>query len=98
MELFKFYPLFDSFRFIEATFNRISQKFLLFSNKIYLLRNLISLYDIFKNFPDIKDIIENIMKIIETENEYLQNKEFDKLKENTVQIKNIIISSTIPKS
>ena len=31
------------------------------------------------------------MKIVETDNEYLQNKEFEKLKENIVQIKNIII-------
>ena len=91
MELFKFYPLFDSLKFIEATFNRINQKFLLFSNELYSLRNLISLYDIFKNFPDVKEIINNIMKIVETENEYLQNKQFDKLKENIVQIKTIII-------
>ena len=91
MELYKFYPLFDSLKSIEATLNRINQKLLLFSNELYSLRNLISLYDIFRNFPDVKDIINNTMKIIGTENEYLQKKEFDKLKENIIQIKNIII-------
>ena len=91
IELFSFYPFFNFLKFIEATFNRINQKFLLYSNELYSLRNLISLYDIFKNLPDVKEILKNIMKIVETENDYLKNKDFEKLKENIVQIKNIII-------
>ena len=90
MEIFTFYPFMDSLKFIEATFDRINQKFLLFSNELYSLRNLISLYDIFKNEPDVKDIIKNIMKIVGSDNEYLQNKDFNKLKENIVTIKNLI--------
>jgi hypothetical protein len=90
MEIYTFYPFFDSLKFIEATFNRINQKFLLFSNELYSLRNLLSLYDIFKSEPDVRDIMKNVMNIVENDNKYLQNKEFNKLKENIVELKKII--------
>jgi len=90
MEIYTFYPFFDSLKFIEATFNRINQKFLLYSNELYSLRNLLSLYDIFKSEPDVRDIIENVMNIVKNDNEYLQNKEFNKLKENIIELKKII--------
>jgi hypothetical protein len=77
-------------KFIEATFNRINQKFLLFSNELYSLRNLLSLYFIFKSEPDVRDIMKNVMNIVENDNKYLQNKEFNKLKENIVELKKII--------
>ena len=90
MEIYTFYPFFDSLKFIEATFNRINQKFFLYSNELYSLRNLLSLYDIFKSEPDVRDIMKNVMNIVENDNEYLQNKEFKKLKENIVELKKII--------
>ena len=90
MEIYNFYPFFDSLKSVEASFNRINQKFLLFSNELYSLRNLLSLYDILKNESDIKDIMKNIMSIIELDNEYLQKKDFNKLKENILALKQII--------
>ena len=90
MEIYTFYPFFDSLKFIEATFNRINQKFFLYSNELYSLRNLLSLYDIFKSEPDVRDIMKNVMNIVENDNKYLQNKEFKKLKENIVELKKII--------
>ena len=90
LEIYRFYPFFDSLKSVEATFNRINQKFLLYSNELYSLRNLLSLYDIFKNESDVKDIIKNIMGIVELDNEYLYKKQFDKLKENILKLKQII--------
>ena len=90
LEDFNYYSFFDSLTLVEATLNKINQKFYLYSNEIYSLRNLISLYKIFKNDLDIKNIMNNIITIIETDNEELQNKNFNKLKNNISQIKQII--------
>ena len=86
----EFYPFFDSLTLVEATLNKINQKFLLYSNEIYSLRNILSLYKLFKNDSDIKNIMKNIITIIEKDNEELQNKNFNKLKNNISQIKHII--------
>jgi len=90
LEIYTFYPFFDSLKFIEATFNKINQKFLLFSNELYSLRNLLSVYNIFKDEQDVKDIIKQALGIIGKDNEDLQNNNFDNLKENIMKIKNII--------
>ena len=86
----KFYSFFDSLKFIDDIFNRINQKFSLSSFELNSFRNLISLYNIFKNEIDLKDIMKNIMKIVGKESEYLKNKNYNKLKENIIIIKNII--------
>ena len=90
LKIYIFYPFFDSLKFIEATFNKINQKFLLYSNELYSLRNILSVYNIFKNDQDIKEIIKQALIIIGKDNEDLQNKNFDNLKENIMSIKKII--------
>ena len=90
LEIYVFYPFFDSLIFIEANFNKINQKFLLYSNELYSLRNILSVYNIFKNEQDIKEIIKQALFIIGKDNEDLQNNNFDNLKENIMSIKKII--------
>ena len=90
LEIYDFYRFFDSLKFIEASFNKINQKFLLFSNELYSLRNLLSVYNLFKDEQDIKDVIKQVINIIGKDNEYLQNNNFVDLKDNIMKIKKII--------
>ena len=90
LEIFKFHPFFDSLKYIEVVFNRINQKFLLFSNELYSLRNILSVYNIFKGEKDVKDIIKQALEIIGKDNEELQKNNFNILKENIMKIKKII--------
>ena len=82
----KIYPFFDVLKFIEASFNKINQKFYLYSNELYSLRNLLSVYSIFQNEQDIKDILMDVLDIIKKDNEYLQNRDFNNLKNNILKI------------
>ena len=86
LEISKLYPLFDILKFIEASFNKINQQFYLYSNELYSLRNLLSVYSIFQKEQDIKDILLNILDIINKDNEYLQNRDFMSLKDNILII------------
>ena len=90
METNKFHSFFDSLKYIIDNFDKIYQKFLLSKTELYSLINLLSLYEIFKNESDVKDIMINIMKIIGKESEYLINKNYNKLISGIVTIKNII--------
>ena len=90
LEIYTFYPFFDSLKYIEATFNKINQKFVLFSNELYSLRNLLAVYNIFKDDENIKNIIKEVLTIIGKDNEDLQNNNFENLKENIINIKKII--------
>ena len=90
LKISQFYPFFDSLKFIEATLNKINQKLLLFSNELYSLRNLISIYSFFKNEKDVFQVIKRVMSIIEKDNEDLQNNNFDNLKKNINEILKII--------
>ena len=90
LEIYAFYSFFDSLPLIEAIFNKINQKFLLYSNELYSLRNISAVYNIFKDEQDIKDIIKQALVIIGKDNEYLKNNEFNNLKENIMKIKKII--------
>ena len=90
MEIDKFHSFFDSLKYIMDIFDKINQKFLLSETELYSLINLLSLYDIFKNESNVKDIMKNIMKIVGKESEYLTNKNYNKLKEGIMIIKNII--------
>ena len=85
-----YYSFFDSLTVVEATLNKINQKFLLYSNELYSLRNILSIYKIFKNTQDIKNTMKNIIAIIETDNEELRNQNFNNLKNNISKIKQII--------
>ena len=97
-EIYTFYPFFDSLKFIETTFNKINQKFLLYSNELYSLRNLISVYKIFKDEQNVKDIIKQVLDIIGKDNEYLQKGDFNKMKENIMKVKKIISDKFGPES
>ena len=90
LEIYIFYPFIDSLKFIEASFNKINQKFLLFSNELYSLRNLKYVYNIFKDEQDIKDVIKQVLDIIGKDNEFLKEKNFESLKENIMKIKKLI--------
>ena len=70
LEISKFYKFFDSFNIIEATLNKINQKLLLYSNELYSLRNIISIYSFFKYEKDAFQVIKNVICIIEKDNEY----------------------------
>ena len=90
LEIYRFYQFFESLNFIEAAFNKVNQKLLLFSNELYSLRNLLAVYYLFKDQQDVKDNINNAIEIIGKDNEYLQNGDFNNLKENIMKIKKII--------
>ena len=80
LKISQFYPFFDKFKFIEATLNKINQKLLLYSNELYSLRNLISIYIFFKNEKDVVTVMKNVISIIEKDNKYLQKNDFENLK------------------
>ena len=65
---------------------------MLYSNELYSLRNILCIFKILKSGDNIKNIMKNILAIIETDNEELKNKNFNKLKNNISQIKQIISS------
>ena len=91
MEIFHFYSFFDSLTSIEATLNKMNQKLLLYSNELYSLRNLLLVYQIFKDQLDLRNImIKKVLCIIGKDNEYLQNNDFNNLKNNILEIKEII--------
>ena len=65
----EYYSFFKSLILVESTLNKINQKFMLYSNELYYLRNLLSIYNIFKNDKEVKDIIKEIMSsTLELEN------------------------------
>ena len=90
LEIYIFYPFIDSLKVIEASLNKINQKFLLFSNELYSLRNLLAICNIFKDEQDIKDVIKQALDNIGKDNEFLQKNNFESLKENIMKIKKLI--------
>ena len=91
MEIYNFYLFFNSLISIEAALNKVNQKLLLYSNELYSLRNLLLVFKIFKEDFYLKDVmIKEVFVIIGKDNEYLQNNDFDNLKNNIMKIKKLI--------
>ena len=83
MEIYNFYSFFDSLVSIEAIFNKMNQKLLLYSNELYSLRNVLLIYQIFKEELDLRHImVKEVLDIIGKDNEYFQNNDFENLKNN----------------
>ena len=81
---------FDSLKWIESTLNKINQKFLLYSNELYYLRHVLSIYNIFIYDKEVKDIMKEVMSIIlELENIDNNNNEEEYQTKNLEYIKKL---------
>ena len=82
-----FSNFFDTLKTIEIFLDKICKKLIIFSDELITLKIILSLYDIFKNENDIKDIMKKILEIIKK----TKKNDFNNLKEKIISINNIII-------